>query len=150
MIFQTTSEPGAKYWRAIFDALPQPSFIVDEDMRILDYNVAAEGLLGQAPRSALHRRGGEVLHCVYAEKLGCGKSKPCQDCIIRTSVQNAINGLGTRRKFYEAELRGSRGVVPVNLLVTAALLPDTSPPKALLVLENVAETVRLYKRHAGP
>jgi len=39
--------------------------------------------------------------------------------------------------------------VPVSLLVTASLLPDTQTPQVLLILENVAETVRLCKRHAG-
>ena len=142
-----TNKQKAQYWRAIFDALPLPAFIVDEDLRVLDFNAEAEKLLGAAPKSALRRRGGEVLHCVYAESVGCGKSKPCKSCIIRNSVKAAIEGLDTRRKFYQAELRGSRGPVPVSLLVTASRLPDTATPQALIILENVAETVRLYNQH---
>ncbi len=147
MNFRETNKQKAQYWRAIFDALPLPAFIVDEDLRVLDFNAEAEKLLGAAPKSALRRRGGEVLHCVYAESVGCGKSKPCKSCIIRNSVKAAIEGLDTRRKFYQAELRGSRGPVPVSLLVTASRLPDTATPQALIILENVAETVRLYNQH---
>ena len=136
--------------RAVFEAVPLPSFIVDEDLRILDFNAAAEAFLGFAPRSSLHRRGGEVLHCVYAGTIGCGKSKLCQKCVIRNSVKSAVAGTGVSRKFHQAELRSSRGVVPVSLLVTASLLPGTETPQLLLVLENVAETARLYQRHLGP
>ncbi len=139
----------AHWGRAIFDAFPLPAFIVDEDVRILDFNVAAEAFLGAAPRSALRRRGGEVLHCVCAGTAGCGKSKSCKSCLIRNSVRAALNGEDACRKFCHAELRGSRGPVPVNLLVTACLLPETKMPQVLLVLENVAETVRLCKRQPG-
>jgi PAS domain-containing protein len=147
MDFWETNKQKAQYWRAIFDALPLPAFIVDEDVRMLDFNAEAEKLLGAAPKSALRRRGGEVLHCVYAESVGCGKSKPCKNCIIRNGVNDSIQGLDTRRKFHQAELRGSRGPVPVSLLVTASRLPDTAPPQVLLILENVAEAVRLYNQH---
>jgi PAS domain-containing protein len=147
MNFRETNKQKAQYWRAIFDALPLPAFIVDEDLRVLDFNAEAEKLLGAAPKSALRRRGGEVLHCVYAESVGCGKSKPCKSCIIRNSVKDAIGGLDTRRKYHQAELRGSRGSVPISLLVTASRLPDTATPQALIILENVAETVRLYNQH---
>jgi PAS domain-containing protein len=136
-------------WRVHFDAVPLAAFIVDEAVRILDFNPAAEALLGFAPRSSLHRRGGEVFHCIYAEKVGCGKSKLCKNCIIRNSVQSALAGESPQRKFHQAELRGSRGVVSVGLLVTASLLPGTETPQVLLFLENVAETVSLSKRHLG-
>ncbi|MEI7808477.1 MAG: PAS domain-containing protein [Verrucomicrobiota bacterium] len=147
MIFTETGNFQTNRWRVIFDALPLPAFIVDEDVRILDFNPAAEKLLGFAPKSALRRRGGEVFHCVQVGKAGCGKSKSCKNCAIRNSVADAIKGLNTRRKFCQPELRDSRGVVLVSLFVTASLLPETSPPQALLVLEDVAETVRIYNAH---
>lgn len=150
MTFEETGEPKEQFWRAIFDALPLPAFIVDEDVHILGFNAEAEKLLGPAPKSSLWRRGGEVLHCVYAERLGCGHAKPCKNCIIRNSVQDAIKGLNTHRKYFQADLRGNRGVHTLNLFVTAHLLPDTAPPQALLILENAGETVRLYHQLVGP
>ena len=147
MSFEETGQEKETFWRAIFDALPLPAFIVDEDVHILDFNAEAEKLLGPSPKSSLWRRGGEVLNCVYAERVGCGQSKPCKNCIIRNSVKDAIGGLDTHRKFFQAELRGSRGATTLNLFVTAHRLPDTATPQALLILENVMETVRLYREH---
>ena len=145
-----TNPHEAQYWHAIFEALPLPAFIVDEDVRILNFNAEAGKLLGVAPKSSLRRRGGEVLHCIYAEAAGCGKSKPCKTCLIRNSVKDAVHGLDTRRKLHQAELRGSRGAMPVSLFVTTSLLPETAPPQVLLVLENVTETIRLHNQHHGP
>jgi PAS domain-containing protein len=141
------SEPEAPLWRAIFDALPLPAFIVDEDLRILHYNTVATQLLGPAPKSSLWRRGGEVLHCVASERQGCGGSKLCRNCIIRNSVKEAVGGMDTFRKLHRAELRGSRGATPVKLLVTARRLSDATAPKVLLVLENVAQTLQVCKQH---
>jgi PAS domain-containing protein len=142
-----TSHP--QFWRSIFDALPLPAFVMDEDVRIMNFNTEAEKLLGHAPRSSLWRRGGEVLHCVYAEKTGCGKSKPCRQCLIRNSVKDAIGGLDTHRRFFQARLANNRGPVTVNLFVTARRLPETEPPQALLILENLGETLRLYEQYRG-
>jgi PAS domain-containing protein len=144
-----THEPKDRLWRAIFDAIPHPAFIVDEDVRIQNFNVEAEKLLGAAPKSSLWQRGGEALHCIYAGELGCGKSAACKRCVIRHSIKNAFNGLDTRRKYHEVELRGSRGRTPVILFVTVRRLPDTKIPQAILILENLKETVRLYKQHHG-
>jgi PAS domain-containing protein len=144
-----TSASTTSLWRAVFDALPLPAFIVDDDVHILDYNNEAEKLLGAAPKSSLWRHGGDVLHCVYAERLGCGQSKPCKNCLIRNSVKDAIGGLDTRRRFYLAELRGNRGFVSASLFITARRLPEATTPQAVLILENVGETLRLYRQHQG-
>jgi len=150
MNLRETNHPEAQYWHAIVEALPLPAFIVDEDVRILNFNAEAGKLLGVAPKSSLRRRGGEVLHCIYAETAGCGKSKLCKTCLIRNSVKDAVHGLDTRRKLHQAELRGSRGAVPVSLFVTTSLLLETAPPQVLLVLENVTETIRLHNQHHSP
>jgi PAS domain-containing protein len=147
MVFSAMNQSSEPFWRAIFDALPLPAFIVDEDMRILDFNVEAETMLGSAPKSCLRRRGGDVLHCLYAEQLGCGQTKLCKKCLIRNAVKTAMEGVETHRKHFQAQLRGSRGAMSVNLLVTARHLPATGPtPQALLILENVEETVRRHHR----
>jgi PAS domain-containing protein len=142
-------DTGQHQCRAIFDAIPHPALIVDEDMRVQNFNREAEKMLGATPKSALWRRGGEALHCIYAGQWGCGKSPACQHCIIRTSVKNAFNGLNTRRKYLELTLQGSRGSTSVSMFITAHLLPETEFPQVLLILENLKETLRLYKQHHG-
>ncbi len=136
-------EHKAQYLRTIFDTIPLPTFIVDEDVRIEDFNTAAEQFLGPEPATALHRRGGEVLHCINSEPYGCGRHPLCEDCVIRESVRKAITGRRTCRKMHQAELRTGTGVVPIDLLVTTSLLPYTERPRVIVMLEDVSEIVRL-------
>jgi PAS domain-containing protein len=143
----TIAAPNAlgtqRFLRTVFDAIPLPTFIVDDDVRIQDYNTAAAQLLGPEPELALHHRGGDALHCIHSTAKGCGQSEPCKDCVVRNSVNHAFAGLGTHRQMHKAELRTQGGTVPVDLLVTTTLLPDTDPPRALLILEDVSELLTL-------
>ena len=100
---------NSEYFRAIFDAIPLPTFIVDADVRIQDYNAAGSQLLGPEPELALYHRGGEALNCIHAEAKGCGQSERCQACVIRSSVRRALDGGITHRQTYKAELRSSGG-----------------------------------------
>ena len=139
-----TTEPNKRdYLRAIFDAIPLPAFIVDEDVRILDYNVAGGKLLGPEANLALHRRGGDALHCIHSTSKGCGQSEPCEDCVIRNSVKRVFAGGGTHRQTHKAELRSGGNTVIIDLLVTTTRLPDPDARGALLILENVSELLTL-------
>ena len=131
------------YLRAIFDAIPLPTFIVDEDVRIQDYNAAGAQLLGPEPRLALLHRGGDALHCIHSEANGCGHSEPCQDCVIRNSVNGLFAGGGTHRLTHKAELRSGGNTLVIDLLVTATRFPDPEARRALLILEDVSELLSL-------
>jgi hypothetical protein len=132
-----------QYLRTIFDSLPLPTFIVDEDVCIHDYNAAAAFLLGPEPELAFHRRGGEALHCLQSEAKGCGQGESCGDCVIRNSVKAAIEGRVTHRQIHKAELRTQNGTVVVDLVVTATPLPEAEPRRVLLLLEDVSELLTL-------
>lgn len=129
-------EQRAQYLRAVFDAFPVPAFIVDNDVQVQDFNTAAEHFLGPDASRALHRRGGEVLHCIHAETNGCGKTDFCHDCIIRNGVNRAFAAQETHRERHHAEVRTKKGVTAIDLLVTVSLLPYTDQPRALLILEG--------------
>src|ERR1043166_4957144 len=79
-----------QYLRTVFDAIPLPTFSVDADLCIHDFNAAAAQLLGPEPQMAFLRRGGDALHCIHAEAKGCGNNEPCKDCVIRHSVTKAL------------------------------------------------------------
>lgn len=145
---QATDEHQVQYLRAIFDTIPQPTFIVDEDVMIRDFNTAAEQFLGSEPATALHQRGGEAFHCIHAERYGCGKTAVCKDCVIRNSVRKAMNGTTTCRELHRAELHTGKHTVPISLLVTASLLPYTDTPRVLLILENVTSIMELCRTAA--
>lgn len=129
--------------RVIFDTIPLPTFVVDEDVCIQEFNKTAARLLGPEPESALHRRGGEALHCIHSEAHGCGRNEPCKQCVIRNSVNSAIRGRATHRQIHKAELRNGPGIAIVDLQVTASPLPDSGNPRVLLILEDVSELFAL-------
>ena len=137
-LVEERDEQRIQYLRAIFDAFPVPAFIVDDDVKIHDFNTAAEALLGPEPAMALCRRGGEALHCIHSEMKGCGKAEHCRDCVIRNSVNKAFTTESTCREMHEAELRTAKSVARIKLLVTTNLLPYTEEPRALLILEEAS------------
>jgi hypothetical protein len=132
-----------QYLRTIFDTIPLPTFVVDEDVRIQDYNAAAGLLLGPAPELTMYNRGGDALHCIHAETKGCGQSEPCKECVIRNSVATAISGRVTHRETHKAELLIQGKTVMIDLLVTATPLPDATVPQVLLLLEDISELLTL-------
>ena len=132
-----------QYLRSIFDTIPLPTFVVDDDVRIQDYNAAAGFLLGPKPELAFHNRGGEALHCIQAEANGCGRSEPCKECVVRNSVKAAIGGRVTHRETHKAEVRRQGNTVEIDLLVSATPLPDAEAPQVLLLLEDITELLTL-------
>ena len=77
------------FHRMLFDAMPMPVFVVDEDVTILEYNTAASKLLAKGRQEWLGRRSDHVLHCVHSEDVaeGCGHGPACLDCVLRESVR---------------------------------------------------------------
>jgi PAS domain-containing protein len=144
-----TDEEKVQYLRTIFDTIPLPTFIVDEEVRIEDFNTAAESFLGPDAPLALHRRGGEAFHCLNSNLNGCGNSESCRDCMLRTCVQRAIHGRATHQEMYQAELVTPQGPRLIDLLITATLLPYTESPRVLLILEDVTEITSLRGQVSG-
>jgi signal transduction histidine kinase len=138
----------ADYLRTVFDTNPLPTFVVDDDLRILDFNTAGRALLGDSPESALLHRGGEVLHCINSEAKGCGKSAACSDCVIRRSVGQAFHGGKTYRALHQFVTRSPAGVRSAATLVTAAALRTKDTTQVLLILEDVEPWQRLTRELA--
>jgi len=139
---QKDAETG-RYWRAVFDANPLPMFVVDEDVRIEDFNTAAAQLLGPESRRKLRFRGGDALHCIHAQVSGCGRGEFCRDCVIRNSVQRALQGGRTCRQTHKAELCNEDGIVGLDLLVSTTPLSAGENPRVLLILEDISELLAL-------
>jgi PAS domain-containing protein len=150
MCCQDWEEQRVQYLRTIFDTIPLPAFVVDAEVRIQDFNTAAEAFLGAEPELALYRRGGEAFHCIHSEVKGCGRSECCKDCVIRKAVTKALLGEATCRAIHRAELRTSTGSTAIDLLVTASLLPYAPSPRALVLLENLTLMGELYRKQAMP
>ena len=95
------------FHRVLFDAMPMPVFVVDDDVSILEYNSAAAQLLGGEKHYYLNRRGGDVLGCIHATDSpeGCGRGKLCADCMVRNAVKAAATGKRVTRQATWMELK---------------------------------------------
>ena len=135
----------AAFMKAVIDAFPSPLLVVDEDVRILEYNRAAEALIGEDRIVTLRRRGGEAMHCIHALETpeGCGHASYCADCVIRNSVNEAFSGRAVVRKKTQAELAAKGSVNQIHLLVTASPFTYETERLVLLILEDMSETVAL-------
>ena len=137
------------YFRILFDAVPSPVLIVDDDVRILDYNSAGAGLLGQDHRLLYMKRGGDALRCVHSFESpeGCGRSADCGGCVIRNSVSEALRDgkVCRRRSMMQLVDNQAKTRKDVMLLVTASPLRYEEKNLVLLVLDDVSELMELQK-----
>lgn len=140
-------DQSSGFLSAVINAIPSPILVVDSDLRILDFNLAASKLLGGAGTLILKRRGGEALHCLHSTETpgGCGHAPACKDCVIRNSVGEAFGGSQVSRKAEKLQLTIGDAVTEVNMLVTAAPIHYGDESLVLLVLEDINELVNLRR-----
>jgi len=129
------------YFRALLNAIPATIFVMDDDLKIRDFNDAAENAFGLYPSTALNRRGGEVLHCLHATDVpeGCGRGPHCKDCVIRNSVTDSLSGRRVARRRAKITLVLGADRRELDLLITASPLPPSGEPLSLLILEDISE-----------
>jgi len=121
----------------VVDTVPSPIFLVDDDVRILEYNLAARELLAAGTSSVRNQRGGEALHCLHATDAteGCGHGPVCQTCVIRNSVIEGIHGRQVVRRQHKMELMRNGQFLGMDALITAAPFPYRDRQLVLLVIE---------------
>jgi hypothetical protein len=133
--------------RTILDAIPSFVFVVDGDVRVLDYNRAAAGLLGEDRGSVLRHRAGDVLRCIHSTDSpeGCGHGQACGSCVVRNSVTKAIHGNQVVRNRAKMELATGDAVTPLHVLVTTSGFDHDSQRMVLLVVEDISQIVELHQ-----
>lgn len=134
MVPHTHSDLG--FSASVFDALPFPAFITDEDVRLLAVNPAAVRFLRPGSATILRQRGGEILHCINSTD-GCGKSKQCSDCVIRNSVGFAVTGGKPVRRRARLEYLSDGNVQEMHAIITASPIVYENTPCALLFIEDL-------------
>ena len=130
------------FLRDTFNAIPFPTLVVDEDIRILFWNSASRQLLGDEP--IFRQKGGEVLHCIHSMETenGCGHSTYCEDCIVRNCVQESIRGEKVYRKKTIMEVIKDGVVSQIPLLATASPYQYKEQKLAVLILEDIRDIVQ--------
>jgi len=133
--------------RSVLDAMPAAVFVVDDTMRLLDANRAAEELLDSSTDRILGQVSGDVLQCLNAvrSEKGCGTSDHCSTCIIRSSVRGAGRGETAKRQMVSMLLEQHERVRDVSFLITAAPMTVDERSVVLLVLEDVTELAELRR-----
>jgi PAS domain-containing protein len=125
--------------RVLFDAMPMPVFVMDENIRILEYNEAAARLLGSDKPALLNRHTGEVLRCLHAAETpeGCGHSPACRNCVIRESVRAAVKGRRVTRQWTEMTLTLKGQPAKVSVRVSCQPFTYGKITLFLLILEGL-------------
>jgi len=126
----------------VFDAFPAPTLIVDSDVQVHRANRAARQALGldTASLQLLHRRGGEVLHCIHSfGPGGCGRQQACEDCVIRGAVGQALAHRSIQRRHATLELRAGGQVIEASFLVSASPIDHDGLTHVVLTLEDVTD-----------
>jgi hypothetical protein len=138
---------SAAMLRAVFDALPSLVFVVDNDVRIQEYNKAASDLLLAERKAVLRQRAGDILHCVHSTEApgGCGRAPFCKGCTARNSVAEAFRGNRVVRHRMKLDLVRDGSKIEVYALITATPFQFNGELHALLVIEDISEIAELHR-----
>jgi len=121
--------------------------VVDEDVRIIEYNAAASAIVTQERQDVLRRRTGEVLSCLHSTDVpeGCGRGEHCRNCIVRNSVNDAMSGQATIRRRTRMELHYAGQVHEFYALVSATPFQHGGADLVLLVIEDMNHLADLQR-----
>lgn len=133
--------------RTVFDVIPSLIFVVDDDVRIQEYNAAAAELLLDKREAILKRRGGEVLNCLHSIEVpeGCGRAPFCNNCVIRNSVTQAFQGDRVVRRRTKIEIIRDGNTFEIYALITVSSFRFKETPLVLLVIEDISEIAELQR-----
>jgi len=133
--------------KAVFDALPSLVFVVDQDVRIQEYNLAASDLLMTERMTIIKQRAGEILHCVHSSEVpeGCGGAPACRNCIIRNSVSEAFQGDRVVRRRTRIEFIRDGKNIEIYALITTCPFSFKDRSLALLIIEDISEIAELHR-----
>jgi transcriptional regulator of aromatic amino acid metabolism len=136
---------GNLQYAHVLNAIPVPIFIVDEDVRIMDSNAAAERAFGLSRDAIRSRRGGEVLSCLHSQDVpeGCGRGPACKSCVIRNSVSNCLGAVTTTQRRMKFQIRTEAKKTDLELLISASRLPEAGTDAVLLTIEDITEFSKL-------
>jgi PAS domain-containing protein len=129
------------FLRNMLDAFPSSVFVVNNNLKIIDFNKASESMAGKTGESILKRLCGEVLGCVYQRGLkdGCGTTESCAECAVRHSVMEAWEGNKVVRQKELMLLERGGVTLKSHLLITASPFPYEDQLLVLLIIEDVTK-----------
>lgn len=137
---------GIRKIENIFENIPVPVFVVDDDVVIYALNDSATLFGGKDRTHYYNKKGGDAFGCVnsFEKPEGCGHGSVCSDCIIRNSMKAAINNNRVVRKLHKLEMVSDSGKKSaVDLLVSSSPVADGDRTFAVLTIEDITELINL-------
>jgi PAS domain-containing protein len=133
------------FLKNIFNAFPSPLFVVDSDVRIAYYNVAASKIMDASGSDVIMKRSGDIMGCVNSKLSpdGCGRSEACKDCVLRNSVYEAIGGNKVFRRKTRMRIQGEDGQQEFHYLITTSPFYYNEEEYVLLIMEDISELIQL-------
>jgi hypothetical protein len=133
--------------KILFNAIPAIALIVDDNVRILEYNSAASKLLGDDRNAVFKVRGGEAMRCIHSDEVseGCGHAPDCRHCAIRNSVMGSFRDDTVVRARAKLDLVHNGTTAEVFTLITASPFSINGNRFVLLIIEDISDLVELQK-----
>lgn len=133
--------------QTLLNVMPLPILVVDDDLRVLDHNEAARGLLSGPLEIVRGQRGGRVLNCLNAASCTaqCGHTPACPKCGLRNALNSAVRAERLVRA--RATLRVLRRGVMMDrhFQVTVTPFPAEGESRWLVILEDRDDLVELER-----
>ena len=131
------------FFNTILDKIPFPVFLMDDDVRIHMYNLAAISLFDIELGRVNRVRCGDAFYCVYSMPDGCGENEACKECVIRNSVRKSYGGSTVVREKTDIQLVRGNKVEQIQMLVTTEPLKYNDELYVIVILEDITERKKL-------
>ncbi|MBW1608648.1 MAG: hypothetical protein JRJ74_11195 [Deltaproteobacteria bacterium] len=131
------------FLNTILDKIPFPIFLMDDDVRIHVYNLAAISLIDIELYRVNKVGCGDAFNCVYSMPDGCGESEACKECVIRNSVRKSYGGSGVVREKTNIQLVRGDKVEQIQMFVTTEPLKYNDELCVIVILENIIARKKL-------
>jgi hypothetical protein len=112
-----------------------PAFLCQPDAGVVAANGAAGALLVSWARPPFDRPAGELLGCLNAQELGCGRGPRCAACPVRAAIRRAAAGQRVVRQPVAMVLLREGQPHRIELRVSAIPASEGGRMLALLTLE---------------
>ena len=131
------------FLNTILDKIPFPIFLMDDDVRIHVYNLAAISLIDFELYRVNKVGCGDAFYCVYSMPDGCGEGEACKECVIRNSVRKSYGGSKVVREKTDIQLVRGDKVEQIQMFVTTEPLKYNDELCVIVILENIIARKKL-------
>ena len=135
---------GNYVFATILETVPNPIFIVDDDVRIYSYNMPGARLVDNK-QDMVGMGYGYVLNCIHSKASieGCGDGDGCKKCVIRKSVSQSYNNHKIVREKCEMQLKKDNNIENIKTAVITAPINYSDKVLVVMILEDISELMEL-------